>query len=82
MNLSLLLYTHPAQTPAMRLAFLASRSLPPVRSSISAGMDSGHRVLLACIHHFCTVEVVDAVERLSNNFIRGIKNVPVRLHPI
>ena len=30
---------------------------------------------------FHTVEVVDDVERLSNNFIRGIKNVPVRLHP-
>ena len=31
---------------------------------------------------FHTVEVVDDVERLPNNFIRGIKNVPVRLHPI
>ena len=29
---------------------------------------------------FHTVEVVDGVERLPNNFIRGIKNVPVRLH--
>jgi|TARA_B100000315_G_scaffold247536_1_gene276335 cytochrome P450 len=31
---------------------------------------------------FHTVEVVGDVERLSNNFIRGIKNVPVRLHPL
>lgn len=31
---------------------------------------------------FHTVEVVDEVERLPNNFIRGIRNVPVRLHPI
>lgn len=30
---------------------------------------------------FHTVEVVGAVERLPNNFIRGIKDVPVRLHP-
>ena len=30
---------------------------------------------------FHTVEVVGDVERLPNNFIRGIKNVPVRLHP-
>ena len=30
---------------------------------------------------FHTVEVVADVERLPNNFIRGIKNVPVRLHP-
>jgi cytochrome P450 len=30
---------------------------------------------------FHTVEVVGDVERLSNNFIRGIKDVPVRLHP-
>jgi cytochrome P450 len=29
---------------------------------------------------FHTVEVVDDVERLPNNFIRGISNVPVRLH--
>jgi cytochrome P450 len=29
---------------------------------------------------FHTVEVVADVERLPNNFIRGIKNVPVRLH--
>jgi len=31
---------------------------------------------------FHKVEVVGDVERLPNNFIRGIKNVPVRLHPI
>jgi cytochrome P450 len=31
---------------------------------------------------FHTVEVVGEVERLPNNFIRGIKNVPVRLHPL
>ena len=31
---------------------------------------------------FHQVEVVGDVERLSNNFIRGIKDVPVRLHPI
>jgi|AP95_1055475.scaffolds.fasta_scaffold00207_8 cytochrome P450 len=31
---------------------------------------------------FHTIEVVGDVERLPNNFIRGIKNVPVRLHPI
>jgi len=30
-------------------------------------------------HH---VEVVGEIERLPNNFIRGIKDVPVRLHPI
>jgi cytochrome P450 len=30
---------------------------------------------------FHTVEVVGDVERLSNNFIRGIGNVPVRVHP-
>lgn len=30
---------------------------------------------------FHTVEVVGDVQRLSNNFIRGIKDVPVRLHP-
>ncbi|MCB1692263.1 MAG: cytochrome P450 [Pseudomonadales bacterium] len=29
---------------------------------------------------FHTVEVVGDVERLPNNFIRGIRNVPVRLH--
>jgi hypothetical protein len=28
------------------------------------------------------VELVGEVERLPNNFIRGIKNVPVRVHPI
>lgn len=33
------------------------------------------------VKRFHTVEVVDTVERLPNNFIRGIKNVPVRLHP-
>jgi cytochrome P450 len=31
---------------------------------------------------FQMVEVVGDVERLSNNFIRGIKDVPVRLHPL
>ncbi len=31
---------------------------------------------------FHTIEVVGGVERLPNNFIRGIKDVPVRLHPI
>ena len=31
---------------------------------------------------FKHVEVVDDVERLPNNFIRGIKDVPVRLHPL
>ena len=31
---------------------------------------------------FHRVEVVGDVERLPNNFIRGIKDVPVRLHPI
>ena len=33
------------------------------------------------IKRFHTVEVVGDVERLPNNFIRGIKDVPVRLHP-
>ena len=33
------------------------------------------------IKRFHTVEVVGDIERLPNNFIRGIKNVPVRLHP-
>ena len=33
------------------------------------------------MQRFHTVEVVGAVERLPNNFIRGIKNVPVRVHP-
>lgn len=31
---------------------------------------------------FEKVELVGDVERLSNNFIRGIKDVPVRLHPV
>jgi cytochrome P450 len=31
---------------------------------------------------FHTVEVVGDVTRLPNNFIRGIKEVPVRLHPL
>ena len=31
---------------------------------------------------FHMVEVVGDVERLPNNFIRGIKDVPVRLHPL
>jgi len=31
---------------------------------------------------FHTVEIVDDIERLPNNFIRGIKDVPVRLHPV
>jgi len=31
---------------------------------------------------FHKVEVVGDVERLPNNFIRGIKNIPVRLHPV
>ncbi len=31
---------------------------------------------------FHTVEVVGEVERLPNNFIRGIKDLPVRLHPV
>jgi len=30
---------------------------------------------------FHTVELVGDVERLPNNFIRGIRNVPVQLHP-
>jgi cytochrome P450 len=34
------------------------------------------------LQRFHTVEVVDDVVRLPNNFIRGIKDVPVRLHPI
>jgi cytochrome P450 len=34
------------------------------------------------VKRFHTVEVVDEVTRLPNNFIRGIKDVPVRLHPI
>ncbi len=31
---------------------------------------------------FSRVEIVDDIVRLPNNFIRGIKNVPVRLHPL
>ena len=34
------------------------------------------------MERFHTVEVVGDVERLPNNFIRGIKDVPVRLHPV
>ena len=34
------------------------------------------------MQRFHRVEVVGDVERLPNNFIRGIKDVPVRLHPI
>ena len=34
------------------------------------------------VKRFHTVEIVGDVERLSNNFIRGIKDVPVRLHPV
>lgn len=34
------------------------------------------------VKRFHTVEVVNEVTRLPNNFIRGIKDVPVRLHPI
>ena len=34
------------------------------------------------VTRFDKVELVDDVERLSNNFIRGIKDVPVRLHPL
>ena len=34
------------------------------------------------MQRFHTVEVVGDVERLPNNFIRGIKDVPVRLHRI
>lgn len=34
------------------------------------------------MNRFQTVEIVGDVERLPNNFIRGIRNVPVRLHPI
>ena len=33
------------------------------------------------VKRFDKVEVVDEVERLPNNFIRGIKDVPVILHP-
>jgi len=34
------------------------------------------------VKRFRTVELVGEVTRLPNNFIRGIKDVPVRLHPI
>jgi cytochrome P450 len=34
------------------------------------------------LKRFHTVEVVGEVERSSNNFIRGITNVPVRLRPL
>ena len=34
------------------------------------------------LKRFHTVELVDEVTRLPNNFIRGIKDVPVRMHPI
>ncbi|MCZ6657021.1 MAG: cytochrome P450 [Gammaproteobacteria bacterium] len=34
------------------------------------------------VARFHTVELTGDVERLPNNFIRGIKQVPVRLHPI
>ncbi len=34
------------------------------------------------VKRFHTVEVVAEIERLPNNFIRGIKDVPVRLHPL
>ncbi len=34
------------------------------------------------VKRFHTVELVGEVTRLPNNFIRGIKDVPVRLHPI
>ena len=34
------------------------------------------------LKRFHTVELVGEVTRLPNNFIRGIKDVPVRLHPI
>ncbi|MEM1433775.1 MAG: cytochrome P450 [Pseudomonadota bacterium] len=34
------------------------------------------------LKRFHTVELVGPVERLPNNFIRGIRDVPVRLHPV
>ncbi|NIP15789.1 MAG: cytochrome P450 [Pseudomonadales bacterium] len=34
------------------------------------------------VKRFHTVEVVGDIVRLPNNFIRGIKDVPVRVHPI
>ncbi len=33
------------------------------------------------MRRFSNIEVVGTVERLPNNFIRGIKDVPVRVHP-
>jgi cytochrome P450 len=34
------------------------------------------------VKRFHAVEVVGDVERRPNDFIRGIKDVPVRLHPV
>ena len=34
------------------------------------------------IKRFHTVELVDEIEHIPNNFFRRIKNVPNRLHPI
>ena len=34
------------------------------------------------IKRFHTVELVDEIERIPNNFFQRIKNVPNRLHPI
>ena len=34
------------------------------------------------MQRFHTVEIAGDIERLPNNFIRGIKEVPVRLHPL
>ncbi len=34
------------------------------------------------VQRFHTIEVVGDVERVSNNFIRGIKDVPVQVHPV
>ena len=33
------------------------------------------------VKRFQRVELLDSAVRLPNNFIRGIKDVPVRLHP-
>ena len=33
------------------------------------------------MERFQTVEVVGDITRLPNNFIRGIKEIPVRVHP-
>jgi len=33
------------------------------------------------VARFHKVEIVGKIERISNNFIRGIRNVPVQLHP-